>query len=430
MRTPANELSWRGPVYLQLTSSPIRPVSSLSLRLRAVACGPLAAALALLAGPTHVAMADSDSTRWSRQRSAIASPATFLADGRGHIYLYEPSGHDTLLQIHTGTTRFEIRSMPVAAAGRIHDVTSVPDLDDDGIAEIALLKTGHKDSGSSVVVLDGASGSERSVRALHGDEPLGLISLGRSNAGAVLSLITANERSSVNLNAVYATVDGLSATAAAIDYPTITNSWAALSLPTGDGPDSTDIAIVGVSEDGTTTAAVKDAKTGEPSGSLSFGARLVPADIIALPDVFPDGSPELALLGDADDGRLVGVVIKELGSGKTVARYRFSPNHVPMRLLHIPAPGGAGMLGVIGQRGNGSIALQRRNLDTGKALENVRFRAHYAPDDAALLKLPGTDRGEEVAITGFDAFGHGRLEVRDATTGELMLDHDLRRADE
>lgn len=384
----------------------------------------------MLAGAARLALADAGSTRWPQQRSAIAGPAAFLTNDSSHIYLFEPSGDDTLVRIHTGAARTEIRSIPVRAAGRIHDVASIPDLDDDGIPEIALLETGDKDSGTSVVVLDGTSGSSRSVRALPRRAPLGLMSLSRSRAGAALGVLTANDHGSVNLQTFNASAAGLSPPGTAIDYPAITNKWAAVSLPTRVEPGAAEIAVFGVSDDGATYAAVRNVSTGEPSGTLSFGSRLVPADVIALPDVFPDGSPELALLGEADDGRLVGVVIKELDSGKTVAKYRFSPNHVPMRLLHIPTPGGAGMLGVIGQRGNGSIALQRRSLDTGKAIENVRFRAHYAPDDAALLKLPGTDRGGNVAITGFDAFGHGRLEVRDATTGELMLEHDLRQAGE
>ena len=415
-----------------MTLSTHRSVPAFRLPLRAIARSGIAAglALALLASATRLAIADAGSTRWPQQRSAIAGPAALLANDSGFIYLFEPSAEDTLLRIHTGATRTEIRATPVREAGRIHDVASIPDLDGDGVAEVALVATAEEDPGSSIVVLDGASGSNRSVRALPQREPLGLISLGRSRAGAVLGLLTTNDRGSVNLHTFNATAAGLSTPGSAIDYPAITNSWAAVSLRTDVGAAAAEIAVFGVSEDGASYVAVRNANTGEPSGTLSFGSRLVPADVIALPDVFPDGSPELAFLGEADDGRLVGVIIKELGSGKTVAKYRFSPNHVPMRLLHVPTLGGAGMLGVIGQRSNGSIALQRRNLDTGEALENVRFRAHYAPDDAALLKLPGQDSSEGVAIIGFDAFGHARLEVRDASTGAVLLNRDLRQADE
>ena len=392
--------------------------------------------LVLLAAAPCIATAQSSTTRWPEQRSAIARAVGFLADGEPLGYLNEPSGADTFLRLDAGTTGLEVRSIPVATTGRVHDVTALPDLDGDGLAELALVETGVAGTGSNVLLLDGATGTRRGVEFLPELEPLGLLSLGRNEAGPWLGIVTADSSGSVRLRIHHArglgfASESASASAsAAIEYAGVNNPWAAVSLPTGPEERPADVAVLGVSDNSRVTVAVRNSRTGDVLSSLSFGAALVPVDVIALPDVFPDGSPELALLGEADEGRIVGVLIKEIDSGKTVARYRFSPNYLPTRLLHIPVPGSAGVLGVIGQRGNGNIALQRRDLDSGNALENVRFRAHYAPDDAALLKLPGQDSSKGVAIIGFDAFGHARLEVRDASTGAVLLNRDLRQADE
>ena len=151
-------------------------------------------------------------------------------------------------------------------------------------------------------------------------------------------------------------------------------------------------------------------------------------DVVALPDVFPDGSPELAVLGETDDGRVAGILIKETGSGTTVGRFRLSPSYQPLALHYLAAgESGQAELLVVGLRANGALGLQRRSLAGGRASRagpTLPLKARYVPSDTALIRL-GEDGRTVLALAGADWRGQFRLEVRDAVSGALLLDRAL-----
>ena len=216
-----------------------------------------------------------------------------------------------------------------------------------------------------------------------------------------------------------------------IDLPTPPDPWAAVALPTASshaGDSAPDLAVFGIEDDGHVVAHLTDTETGVPGPTLTFGRRLTPVDAVALPDLFPDGSPELAVLGESDDGRVVGILIKETRSGTTVGRFRLSPSYQPLALHYLAAgESGQAELLVVGLRANGALGLQRRSLAGGRASRagpTLPLKARYLPDDTALVRL-GEDGRMVLALAGADWRGHFRLEVREAVSGALLLDRAL-----
>ena len=418
-------------------------------------------ALILCAGA--VGAADRGSVRWTTPDTSLRSLTARFADPQPLLYLYRRDADDALIRLVDGPEG--LATVAAAAAAVNQPVALAPwpgSADAPGIGRVRFeVADSPAGQAGALRLIDPAGGSLAVTDPLRG-RPLGLLEVVDAGSSRLLAVsLESDDR--LLLTEV---PEDFATALIEIDLPTPPDPWAAVALPAanrsdddsraGDSPtvdglpvdgqgvagsaldrsmdpnppinSPPDLALFGIEDDGHVVARLVHTDTGVPGPTLTFGRRLTPVDAVALPDVFPDGSPELAVLGESDDGRVAGILIKETGSGTTVGRFRLSPSYQPLALHYLAAgESGQAELLVVGLRANGALGLQRRSLAGGRASRagpTLPLKARYMPDDTAVLRL-GEDGRMILALAGADWRGQFRLEVRDAVSGALLLDRAL-----
>ncbi len=138
----------------------------------------------------------------------------------------------------------------------------------------------------------------------------------------------------------------------------------------GSGRPGDQLIAVGVTADGAIRIATADVRTKRVvrTADLPIGG---PIDAIALPNVGGPATPDLAVLGFAEDGTATAIVV-DPGSGRIISGPEFPVGQEPRDLAVIIGPGGTGValasLG-ISPAGEGSITL--RDAGSGRNLGSL-----------------------------------------------------------
>jgi hypothetical protein len=164
-----------------------------------------------------------------------------------------------------------------------------------------------------------------------------------------------------------------------------------LAIPAFGGPPGPEIGVLATHVSGQIAIMVKDASTNVFIGNVFFlNSNWQPIEAAVLPDFNGGGSPELALLAvEKNTGRLV-VMIKDAATNAFLNNvFPLSSNWSPTALAVLPdfnANGAAEVVVLGASLGSGKLVAQVRDAQSGVFLENLEpLGSNWTPTDMALI---------------------------------------------
>jgi uncharacterized FlaG/YvyC family protein len=126
---------------------------------------------------------------------------------------------------------------------------------------------------------------------------------------------------------------------------------------------------------------VRDASTGATIRDTWFRKAYAPVDFEVMPDIGAGGAPEIAVLGQHADGRVI-VTIKDAETGTVVKEVWWDQNYTPLDLAIIPDINDSGVpeLAVLGiHKDTGAVSVQVKDAITRVNLGSTTYRGAYVP---------------------------------------------------
>ncbi len=273
------------------------------------------------------------------------------------------------------TVGFGSTLSPVAAA-------NMPDIDESGHPELAVL--GTQSGKVRVLVRDTVNRTLVSNVAFNPNiAPLALTTLPDMDGNGVTELAALGQRGSdgrvfvqvkdpVNKNLINL-----------IPFLVSDTPVAVAPLPDTDGNGSPELAVLSKRiADGAVRVQLRDALSDANLGTVGgFHSAFEPKALAVLPDINGNGQRELAVLGvRASDGR-VRVEVRDSPSGTLVNVVLFDPDYDPQALAAVPDLDGNGIveLAVLGVRADGVARVQMRDAATDAQVKNVGFGSTLSP---------------------------------------------------
>ncbi len=176
---------------------------------------------------------------------------------------------------------------------------------------------------------------------------------------------------------------------------------------------------------GTNDVYVKEGSDGSLIRKVVFNANYEPVDLVVIPDMNSNGSPEIGMLGVHAGAGTVRVQIKDSVTGEAVKSIYFSNESVPQQVELIPDSDGDGEceLGVLGVNATtGAVRVQIKNTLTNDTINRfVPFSKNFTPVQFAVIQDISGNVVSELGVLGVEvSTGAVRVQINDAFTGNKV----------
>jgi bacillolysin len=264
---------------------------------------------------------------------------------------------------------------PVAAA-------NLPDIDESGHPELAVL--GTQSGKVKVIVRDAVNRTLVSSVALSPNiAPLALTTLPDMDGNGVTELAALGQRGSDGRVFVQIKDPVNKTLINLIPFLQSDTAIAVAPLPDTDGNGSPELAVLGKRiADGAVRVQLRDALSGANLGTVGgFSSAYDPKALAVLPDINGNGQRELAALCLRTSDGGVRVEVRDSPSGTLVNTIVFDPNYDPQALAVVPDLDGNGIveLAVLGVRADGLARVQMRDAATDAPVNTVGFGSTFSP---------------------------------------------------
>jgi hypothetical protein len=167
---------------------------------------------------------------------------------------------------------------------------------------------------------------------------------------------------------------------------------------------------------------IRDIATGELIRNISLGTGGQPLQLLALPDMNANGSPELAVMRKGFNR----VVVKDARTGETVSVLAYNPAYTPLKMVVVPDFNGNGMpeLALLQVRPtDGKVRAVIHDVATREWLGATYYGTSVAvrPDDIAVvpdLNSNGVPELGRLGVRGID--GATVVGIRDVRAGVIV----------
>ena len=309
-------------------------------------------------------------------------------------------------------------------------ITSFPDADGDGNAELAVLATRISD-GRIAVEIRNVAGAEapRTIWFAPGHAAIGMAAIS-SDADmngvpelAVLSRRNSDGRGLVEVKNAFGATNPRALWAGAGLTPIDVDV-----LDDADGNGVAEVAILSTrNSDGRIVAEVKNAAGATMPHAVWFAPGHSPVDLVVVNDKDANGIPELALLSSRDsDGRVL--VETKNASGNTLpSTVWFAPGHTALSLMPINDADGNGIpeIAVLSTRNSdGRILVEVKNVAGASNPHPIWYSPGFAANGMAVLNDVDNSGAEEIAVL-LIRNGDGRILVqgRNAAGSTVQMDY-------
>ncbi len=198
-------------------------------------------------------------------------------------------------------------------------------------------------------------------------------------------------------------------------------------IPDMNSNGSPEIGVLSVDVDtGNVWVQIKDALTGSFVKNVSFSNNFVPPQQVELiPDLDGNGAPELGVLGVDVSNGAVRVQIKDTLTKNLVSNVSFSESFLPRQFIVIPDDideSGSPELGILGVNAStGNVRVQIKDALTGSFVNNVSFNNSFVPQQVELIPDTNSNLFSDIGVLGVNAStGKVRVQIKDASTGNLL----------
>ncbi|MDX8378133.1 MAG: DUF5011 domain-containing protein, partial [Mariprofundales bacterium] len=207
------------------------------------------------------------------------------------------------------------------------------------------------------------------------------------------------------------------ATISNVVFTKVLRQLGALVLPDLNG---NGVAEIGVLEEnvgnGNKRLRVRDISTGKVVGQIALPATFT---YLAM-DVIPTAVPKVAILARNSAGGIK-VLIYKPQTGVEIKRISYVASYIPKGLTILY---GGSQIGVLGKDGvTGKVKLQLRSFSTGAAIRDIGYPAQFPPTNSkSMLEMPdlNANGSPDIAVLGSDAAGNVRVIIKDANTKQLI----------
>lgn len=306
------------------------------------------------------------------------------------------------------------------------DIEALPDVDQSGSVDAAVL-VGAADSPTiKVYVKDGATGNTLSETTILNDN-WQAIDLTVTPGGSVNALyaVLARHPNGTNRVTVHRADNGN--LTRQIDF--FNKNWVASALifvPNADSSGGAAFAVVAKnSNDNRVSVQLRRRSDGSVINTLLYFRNIWDAvDVDWLQDLSGNGRSEVVLVARSDAGR-ISALIKDAATGNTVNRTNFySPAATPVSLTQISSVGGGAAvdLPLLGVKNNGRSIVQIRDALTDTVVNSIYFfsAAWDSISVHGLNDVNGNSSADVAALAQHSTNGAIRANVRDASTGNLL----------
>lgn len=322
--------------------------------------------------------------------------------------------------------QFDINSNGVGDecdAGSAAAAVRIPDIDGNGAAEIAMLRTDATDR-ATLYVRDSVTGrsvvAAQMLDAYREVNDFEAFALTRGSAAQAVAFLATRADGTVVVDIV-----DLSANSRMGVHPYFDADWTPIALAPVSVLDDTDIAVLAVGPLGRIRVETRSMRTGELRNAFdAFASGWTPVSLVAVSNRDGQNTPSLAVLATHDDGRIAAELF-DAGSGAQHGIIDFfNPDWSVGRMVVVPGTS-SDQLAVLATHVNGHSAFELRSASTGvvAGATTVLEPGLVSLDLVLVRELAGNAAGPELAILASNAQGQLHVESRDAGTGDLIGRH-------
>jgi len=307
------------------------------------------------------------------------------------------------------------------------DFIVIPDLNGNGAPELAMLGV-HKETGAVQIHLkDSRWGTWVGLISLgEVGEPISLSVVPdlNDNGKAELAVFEKNRNTGAPQVRIKDSGTGLWVNSAYFDPQVSPDFFQIIPDLTGDG--ASELVMLGSDAGkGQVKALVKEGATVTWLNTIFYNSQLAPVDLVVAPDVDGNGAAELALLGV--DGGGPKIQLKDTDSGLLSGWVYFASDMEPQALTVVPdvSGNGAAELAVLGTTTSGTVQVLLKDSVTGLLVRKLVFDNSYEPRALATVSDIDGFAHPALALLGVSDEGGVRVQVKNAADGNLVNNIDI-----
>ncbi len=180
-----------------------------------------------------------------------------------------------------------------------------------------------------------------------------------------------------------------------------------------------ELAVLGVNAAGQPRVELRDSASTALVKVLWSPNWSTPLNLAELPDANGNGTPEMAVLGQGRSSVLVRTA--DTGTGDQLGFVYYNPNFTPRQVAAVPDlnANGVAELAVLSRDAAGQLKTELRDAVTGVVVRNLWFD-QLAPLDLAVLPDLNGNGSPEIAVLGVPAAGGAQVLIRDSATQAVV----------
>jgi hypothetical protein len=197
-------------------------------------------------------------------------------------------------------------------------------------------------------------------------------------------------------------------------------------LPGLEGSQNPRLAVLANSKGGNVRVSIVDAESGVRERNIDvLNQRWWPVDIQAVDDQNGNDSPEIIVLAQRDDGKIIARMTDTATSELISKVFPFNDKWRPLNFVVLPdvAPNGSPEIAVLGvQETSGVIKVQTIELDSGTVLKSQKYLSpKWHPYKMAIVPSSDDNQIPDIAVLGA-RIGNGKIraQIRDGLSGNLI----------
>ena len=338
------------------------------------------------------------------------------------VFSVDPATGDNNVFVKDGFTGSLIRKITFIPACEIKELISVPDINSNGIKEVAVLCHNRTTGSVSVIIRDSLTGIKiKELLYNKAFSPLTAVVVPDVNGNLSLDVgvLGVNSSGSVQVQ-IKDTLSG--AQIKNVLYDKAFSPLTAVVLDDMNSNGKPEIGVLGVNSLGNVRVQIKDASSGALIKYVPYNKAFLPLTAVVLDDMNSNGNPEIGVLGVNSLGNIQ-VQIKDAFSAAGIKTLLYSKTITPVDAVVVPDVNGGGIpeVGVLGVNTTGGVVLNVKDAATNSLIRSLSYPKAYKPVTAVVLASMNSNDKSEIAVVGEDlATGDVVITVKDALTGVVV----------